>query len=249
MANLKCAHCGYENEPERVYCHNCGEKLDRSLLPAVEEEKTESVEKTRKRIRKMTNPTAGGSLRGEIKTLFNVLIYAVIAAALILIARRPDGVPPPVTEFGSRLIASEMQDLVESPQPQQLSFTQEEINLHFKQSLKSKAGAIPGIRFERAYVNLHPGKVFIGTEQSLWSFPIFSGIAYRLEVKDGKFVPTVVGGSFGRLAVAPIAMQYLDWAFNNLWAALKRERGQMDKLGAIQIEEGRVTLTSKGAAP
>ena len=33
MATLTCAECGFVNEAERVYCHNCGKKLDRSLIP------------------------------------------------------------------------------------------------------------------------------------------------------------------------------------------------------------------------
>ena len=34
---LTCGQCGYENEPERVYCHNCGTKLDRSVSSVLAE--------------------------------------------------------------------------------------------------------------------------------------------------------------------------------------------------------------------
>ena len=32
MATLTCKECQHVNEEARIYCHNCGTKLDRSLL-------------------------------------------------------------------------------------------------------------------------------------------------------------------------------------------------------------------------
>lgn len=32
MTKLVCAECRHENEAERIYCHNCGECLDRSAV-------------------------------------------------------------------------------------------------------------------------------------------------------------------------------------------------------------------------
>ena len=51
---LTCSQCGFANETERVYCHNCGAKLDRSLLPKATETSKDSVAKVRKRVQKMT---------------------------------------------------------------------------------------------------------------------------------------------------------------------------------------------------
>ncbi len=57
---LKCPQCEYANEPERVYCHNCGAKLDRSLLPQVKEAKEkQDQERARRRVKKLTNPELG----------------------------------------------------------------------------------------------------------------------------------------------------------------------------------------------
>ena len=78
-ATLPCEQCGYANEPERVYCHNCGAKLDRSLLPKTTEKPPERPEKARKRIEKMTNPKSGGVGR-EIKALFKVAFFSALLA-------------------------------------------------------------------------------------------------------------------------------------------------------------------------
>jgi hypothetical protein len=90
---LTCGPCGYANEPERVYCHNCGTKLDRSLLPKEDGRKQESVEKTRRRVRKMTNPGQDSPVVREVKAFFKTIIWAAVVAALILFALPPDGIP------------------------------------------------------------------------------------------------------------------------------------------------------------
>src|ERR1700752_377758 len=92
-ANLPCEQCGYLNEPERVYCHNCGAKLDRSLLPKAEaEKKEEHPAAARKPIQKMTNPKSGSILR-EIKTLFTVVFFSALLAAVWDFLQKPEEVP------------------------------------------------------------------------------------------------------------------------------------------------------------
>ena len=244
-ANLPCDQCGYVNEAERVYCHNCGAKLDRSLLPKASEKKPESLEKARKRVAKMTNPGSGG-IMPLIKTLFKVALSSAALAAVILIAQKPDGVPEPKKELLSRLVGAEMMDAIGSPQPRQLSFSEDEVNQYLKQTLKAKEGVIPGVRFERAFVNLSPGVLRISSEQSLWGYPVFAGIAYKLEINGGTFTPAIVGGNFGRLPVDPQVMQYADVAFKKLWSALERERKQMDRMQIVVVRQARIDLMTKG---
>src|SRR4029453_16650967 len=83
---LTCAQCGYENEPERVYCHNCGTKLDRSVLPRDTQTHQETLAETRRRIRKMTHP---GTFGPTAKTFFKTIFWAAILAAILLLIRKP----------------------------------------------------------------------------------------------------------------------------------------------------------------
>ena len=244
-ANLPCEQCGYENEAERVYCHNCGAKLNRSLLPKEAEKsgKNETSEQARKRIAKMTNPKTGGGAR-EIKTAVNVLIYSAILAALFLITQKPDGVPEVNREILDRSVGGDLLDALDSPQPRRVDFTEAEINSHLQQLVKSKDGDM----FKRAYVNLLPDEIRIGSEQSLFDLSLYSGVRYRLEVREGKFTATLIGGNFGRLAVHPLAMQYLDYFFQKLWTALGRERRQMDSMQKVVVQKGTIAFVTKGAA-
>lgn len=246
---LTCGACGFSNEPERVYCHNCGAKLDRSLLPSVEQDKNhESVETTRRRIRKMTNP--GGYTIGQfLKSLVTVLVWAAIIAAAYLISQKPGWVPEDSKELPTRLVQSELMEATQSPTPRTIAFSEADVNAALKQSLKRAAGtgAIPGIEFQRAYALLKPNIIHLGAQQSLWGYPVYSGVDYRLTVVDGKFTPIMLGGNFGRLPVHVEAMKYLDFAFQKLWVALKREHDQVEKMQNVQVSQGQILFVTKGA--
>src|SRR5476651_1657001 len=89
---IVCKQCNHANEPERVYCHNCGAKLDRTLLPKEPQVPKESAEKARRRVKKMTSPARGFFLHWQ-KLLVETIMFAITAAALIQAARPPAGIP------------------------------------------------------------------------------------------------------------------------------------------------------------
>ena len=241
---LTCGQCGYTNEAERVYCHNCGTKLDRSLLPKETQKKQDSLDATRKRVKRMTNP-AGGAMP-QIKTALNVLIYAVIVAALGLIARPPEDVPgkPQVVE---RMVSSDLIEALEAPQPRQLVFSENDVNAYLR-NVKSKVGdLIPGVTFQRAYAQFEPETARLGIEESVFGYSIYWTIDEKLGVADGKFFAKQTGMHFGRLGFHPLFMEYLGFPFAKLWTALKREHEQMNRMQTVTVEKGRIILVTKPA--
>src|SRR5207244_11163987 len=52
---LTCPECRHENEIERIYCHSCGARLDRSALSARKMPKTEAPEEIQKRLQGIFN--------------------------------------------------------------------------------------------------------------------------------------------------------------------------------------------------
>jgi hypothetical protein len=243
--SLTCPQCGYVNEAERVYCHNCGAKLDRSLLPKEDDKETrDTIERTRKRVKKMTNPGRG---LDDVKTFLSTLIWAAIVAAVLLMARKPGDVPPPVEGIADRLISSDLMEATGSPQPRAIQFSEKDVNQHLS-SARSKTKSVFGIQFQRAYTRLEPGVLHVGMQQSLWGYPVYSGVAYKLQIRGGRLVATTIGGHFGRLQVHPEIMTYASAAFQQLWGALTREKEQLDKMQSVRIDKGSITFVSKGAA-
>ena len=249
---LTCGACGFSNEPERVYCHNCGAKLDRSLLPMPAEDQSQAAsDKARKRIKKMTNP-AGYTVGQFFKSLITTTFWAALVASGYLISQKPEGVPEAKNDLPTRLVQSELMDAVQSPVPRAIGFSQDDINAALKQSLRraTPPGEAGGwMEFKRAFSVLTPGVIHIGTEQELFGYPIFSAVDYELKVVGGKFTPVLLGGSFGRLPVRVEVMQYLDFAFQKLWTALKREHDQMANMQSVSITQGQIVFVTKGGQP
>ncbi len=244
---LTCSQCNFANEAERVYCHNCGAKLDRSLLPKPEETDKDSIEKTRKRVKKMTNPGGPDVLR-EIKTLANVIIWSALVALILGLVREPDGVPPAKPKEGElpRMIGTELADAAIAQEPRVLQITEEEANAYLRTTLKSKGSAlIPGAQFERAYVHFETGVVYVGLEQSIFGLPIHSGARYNVGVKNGQFYADNKGGNIGRVGIDPALMKYAVPAFQPLWTALKREKEQVQGMERIAMDHGRIGFVTK----
>jgi len=245
--SLPCEQCGYNNEPERVYCHNCGSKLDRSLLPKAAETAQEHPDKVKKRIAKMTNPKSG-SFGREVKTLIKVAFFSALLACILLAIQKPADLPELKKTDDIRMVSSDMMEAVNSPTPVRLSLSDDDINHYMKQRVfrDRKPTAIPGVDVSQVYVACVPGVIRIYSQQNSFGFDTYSRIDYKLEVKDGKLIPTIVGGAFGKLNLDPILMQYGDWAFGTVWDSLSRERKQMDRMLSVSIQQGRIDLVTKG---
>ncbi|HEX4085810.1 MAG TPA: zinc ribbon domain-containing protein [Chthoniobacteraceae bacterium] len=247
---LTCKQCNYENEPERVYCHNCGAKLDRTLLPKEPAKVTqESQEKARKRVQKLVNP-ARGFFTNWHKMLFNSLASAISIAALVQIARPPQGVPPVPTKEdieNASEVLSQMQELqlssVQEP-PQALS--QKRINDYLAGQIHAAADTSGDYyKFERAFTNLGKGVIRITADVSAFGYHFYAGSSYKIAIVGGKLVSTNVGGNLGRLPVHPMIMTYCGVAFQHLWDALQRERDVMNKMQSVTVQPGGVTFVAK----
>ena len=243
---LPCKECGFVNEPERVYCHQCGAKLDRSILPKEDQLRREPPERARKRIMRMTNP-AENVIKTIVVTLIKTLVLAALAAMLIVAAMPPDDAPKGKPELSSRLVSSEISQLVGSPQPRQLLFTQGELNSFLGSGKVKKESSLPGVTYVRTYVNLEPGIGRVSIERAVCGWPIHIGAIYRTEANQGVFFAENVGGNFGKLPIHPLLMKYASPVlFGDLAASLKPELDSLRKAPYLRIDKQQVILATSG---
>lgn len=242
---LTCSQCGFENEPERVYCHNCGTKLDRSLLPKDTTSPEETMAATRRRVRKLTSPGRGWH---EFKTACSTLVWAALVASIYLILSEPSRKPlPREKEVSASLISVLIDDALQAPTATVLQFTEADISQHMRSRVKG-AEVIPFVEFKRAYALFTDGKITIGVVQDLFGLPLYSSIEYDIEVVGGSFRATKTGQWFGRLGIDP-RIPKADTVFQPIWAGLKREQPLIERAQAVDITGERIVIALKPAAP
>src|SRR5258708_9765886 len=89
---LTCPECRRDNEPERIYCHDCGARLDRSALAGCRTGKIETSEELHKRMRGMFSQRPMKAQLFFFKSAKLILI-AIAAAALLGMLIAPEGQP------------------------------------------------------------------------------------------------------------------------------------------------------------
>jgi hypothetical protein len=242
ITKLVCPECGHDNEPERVYCHSCGGRLDRSGA-ALGKSREETLHETRRRVRSMFDPT-----RVKIRFWFfrtSKLILAACAAAALIEMISPPDVPPPVkSSLLLSQMALELENAVSYHRPAQLQYSEDQVNVHLAYALRNKQSMLdkPLLDFKRAIVRLEEGQLKLTTERSLLGLSLYSGVSYVVKLQGGHITATTNGGSIGRVPIHPQLMQLVDGVFGDVWAALDRERKLVAKMASIELHSKSVVL-------
>jgi hypothetical protein len=246
---LRCHNCGYENEHQRVYCHSCGTKLDRSALPS-ELTARKSTSKVEQHIRKMTNPRRGKVL-GEFKALGKSLLAAVILAFLIVIFLPPADAPPfagAIELTNAPTIYDDLTNASSQPPARRMAYSEAGANAYLQSAYRSRDldfYYIP-FRYERAYTRFNDGYVDITGQVSLFGLSLYAGGTYTINLKSGKLDRVCLGGHLGRLQIPGSVMQFVDGALGPLWKVLDRDRRIIQQMQSITFRKGAVEIQTRG---
>jgi hypothetical protein len=244
MVKLVCAECGHENEAERIYCHSCGVRLDRSAVVS-KKSAQEGLKETQRRVRRIFDPTRV-KMRFWFFRTAKLVLGACATAAVIQMFSPPD-VPPPVKPL---LLPSQLnfdlENAVNYHRPAQLHYSEEQVNAYLSYALKVKQSSLdkPMLDFRRVVVGFDEGDVKVTAERAFFGFSLYSGSSYQVKMQDGKLVASNNGGSIGRIPVHPLLMRVMDVIFADVFSALDRERKLVSKMGAIELHAKNVVLTA-----
>src|SRR2546428_4314266 len=195
MTTLVCPECRRENEPERIYCHSCGARLDRSAVAAnkpVQEPATQAYQ----RLRKMFDPQRG-RLRQTFFRICKVVLAACAAAAIVEMISPPDIASPANTLGLSSQINFELENATLYHRPPQLQYSEDQVNAYLAFTLKGKQKVLdkPLLNFKRAVVEFGEGVCTITAERSLLDYySIYSRTSYRVAVGEGRILASNNGG-------------------------------------------------------
>ena len=247
MSTIKCTECGHENETQRVYCHNCGARLDRTSL-------IEEAQKPVKAVRRVKNNAFTQSISGVLGALVKTLLLALIVAGLIQAARPPANAPASTKSIGDELVdaPSVALDLeAVATKPSRIAYTEAQLNAYLKSRVKApKNPTIPEsvLAFDRAYVNLQPGEFHITKEFLLFGQPCFIGGGYVPTANGSALTLKNTGGNIGSLPLPTILFDQIEgFIFADLIKNMKEEAAAAAKLKSIEITPKTAVFSSVAA--
>ena len=247
---LLCKECKFENEPERVYCHNCGAKLDRSLLPPEAVPVRRDPAELQRQVQKLMQPSAVRPVQVLKKFVLSVLIGALLAG-LVVAGRPPEDVPVLKQEQidSARQIDAELQSLIDARVARSVAYSEGDVNAYLKNNVRPKKNqdSVLGLKFEQLYVRFLEGNVCSVTQRmSIFDYPVYFNAAHRVALAGGKLTTTPVGGRVGRLPLPAALVKPLDMLFAPAWAAERSDKKLVEQMSAVAFRPGQVQLTTAG---
>lgn len=244
MIKLICPECRRENEAERIYCHDCGARLDRSSLAKVAP-KGEDAKETQRRLRTMLDPQ-----RAKMRLMFfkisKLVLGAFFAAALIQMLVPPEVPERPKSGDFPPQINLDIENAAMNQNSPPLQYTEAQVNAYLGSALRSKQAALSKmLQFERAFVSFEESVCRITAQRSWFGFSFYTTTSSRVTLENGALKASNIGGKIGRLKIHPLLMKYADPLFGDLWAALDRERKAVGKMNAVEFHPQAVVLVPK----
>jgi hypothetical protein len=242
VIKLICPECQRDNEAERIYCHDCGSRLDRSAAASRMTPK-ESLKETRRRVRSLFDPT-GARIRHALFQFCKLIVAAIALAAIVQMILPPDVPPPTQGGLGISQLSLDLENAITYHRPAQLQYSEEQADGHLQYALKTKQSTLnkPFLEFKRALAEFREGLFSITVERSLFGFSLYTSSSYAVQLAQGKTTISSRGGSIGRLPIHPVIMQHLNIMFADIWSALDRDRKLVAKMAAIEFHDKAVTL-------
>jgi len=245
---LRCASCGFDNDPTRVYCHNCGLRLERGQ--AVEAPTGFMHPTDAARMKKPRQPLAWGRYIGAA---FRLLLLAGMAAAVVLALRPPPDVPPPVAADAQ--LASRLNTLVgnaaNASEARAFSIPAGDLNVWLNSMVSWRAGGgAVALQPQRVYAVAETGAVRMGLEARLPpGIPVyFEGLYAPQPVARGyTLVPRAL--SIGCLPLPWPASELVTRQFAGLADAGADLLDEMAKASEITITPEKVHLGWGGRQP
>jgi hypothetical protein len=243
---LACPECRRENEPERIYCHDCGARLDRSAVIKQKGKDDEDPKATQRRLHSMFDPRRA-KLRKNFFLVSKVLLSALAVAGVVQMLRSPD-LPEAKAGMGAlpAQINLDLENASMDPRVGTLRYSEEQVNGYLGYALKSKQAALTKyyLNFDRLVVAFEENACRATVQRSLFGVPLCTTAKFTPQLEKGAISAKMQSGAIGRLSIHPQLMQYGDFLFADVRGALQREQKSLLKLGTVELHPKTVIITA-----
>ena len=249
---LCCANCGYDNDPTRVYCHNCGLRLEHAAVsapaPTGFSAPAEVQQKIHQRKKRKRLP-----LGMYVSALVKLVTFIVLVAASVLAFLPPEDVPATVApdETSAARVSSLITDSASASGKRSFAVPSSDLVNWLVTAVKFRGASGAGLlQPERLYAVPGNGDVRIGLETSLPVGPhlYFEGV-YAPRRDGAGFTIEPKRYSIGRLPLPSVAGIIASRQFAGLADALSGPLSQLSHASDIVITPATTTLTWSGRAP
>lgn len=244
---LRCAQCGYDNDPTRVYCHSCGTRLERGAQPAPSGFVHPADLAAQKKARR---GPAFGSFFGA---LLKLLVLAGLAAAVVFSFLPPRDIPPavPPDEGLADRLGSLVADSTVASGPRSFAVGAADLNTWLSTSVKLRqAEGFAALKPVRVYAAPGDGVVRLGLQAAS---PVGLDLYFEGDyapVKDGaRYRLQPMRFSLGRLPLPSVAGWLAERQLEGLSDALAPALDALSRASYIGVTPESVMLRWSGGAP
>jgi len=248
--SLHCAACQYDNDPTRVYCHNCGAKLERGATspppPTGFTHPTDVLKASKKR-----PPFAW---RAALGALVRLAILGGIIWAVVLAFLPPHDLPAPVP--ADQNVADRLSALVadsssaDGTRAFAVPAADASTWLASTATLPAAEGALSYLKPERVYFVPGQGDFRLGLETAMpLGFRVYFEGVYA-PVRDASGCTLEAKRlSIGRLSLPPVLDLLVRKQFESLRGALEAPLGQLASADEIKISPESINLRWSPRSP
>jgi hypothetical protein len=244
---LACPECRRENEPERIYCHDCGARLDRSAVIKQKGKDDEDPKATQRRLHSMFDPRRA-KLRQNFFLVSKVVLGALAVAGIVQMLRSPD-LPEAKAGLGElpAQINLDLENASMDPRVGTLRYSEDQVNGYVAYVLKGKQAALSKyyLKFERVVVAFEENSCRAIVQRSLFGLPLSTTTKFAPQLQNGALTAKTYGGAIGRLPIHPQLMQSAHFLFTDVRTALQREQKSLVKLGSLELHPKSLVVTAK----
>jgi hypothetical protein len=244
--NNICPSCGHANDSVRVYCQECGAKLNPPPVAAAAPISSAQIK------RKRTRSYGSADLSKVFWSAVRLAVYAALAAAIIQMVRKPDNILPPAPELTPDYVASTQEALKRAATGagSTLQLSESHVNSYLAAQLKPADNTNPApyrIEFVRVYSLIGQKEIRLVMERAIRSYPIFLAIDLQPVVRGSGSELEITGGQIGRLPLpAPLA-RLLGRSFAGMKAPLAYELQSLSAASKVELSDHRALVTFPAA--
>jgi hypothetical protein len=239
---IQCPKCHFDNELGRIFCHQCGAKLELDQIKAP----TDGA-KLRRRV--------AGGVRKTVRTIIELVVALGIIAAVVLVwlvPEVPELKPTNADLVGSDVKKRTLEHLVAGKNPGTLEINEGELNTYINSmGFDKPKGAGVELAPVTLRVTLGDGSVkvvYLGELRlgDALRKQIYLCITGTPSIRDGGFDFKTTGAWVGKLPLHPKLFQATGWPqsyFDHLFSKFEAEQNALDKLSSVTVTPGKAVLT------